>query len=397
MARGAQARGGLVIRPWTSGDLAVTGAGSVTSLGPGMEGLLAGWTEGVRAIAAIRRFSTERLPVHLGAEMPDPPGPWPDGLRGAAHLDAAVEEALAQSGLSADSRTLVLVATTKGFLDDGTGSEVGGSAADPGTPARRIGARFRESECATVSTACAGGTAALVLALARADELRRGAFDAILVAGVDLLSDFVYRGFAALAAVDPAPCRPFDESRAGLSPAEAAAAVVIETAGRARARGAVPLGRLLGGGLSSDAGHPTSPDPEGVGLARAIRGAMARAGAEAADLGHVHAHGTGTVLNDAMEIRALHRALGAEAADVPLTTLKGNIGHPFGAAGVVEFAASLAAVRAGALPGIAGLDAPLRGIDASSRPRAVRSGAFLKVGAGFGGFNAALVAEGALP
>jgi 3-oxoacyl-[acyl-carrier-protein] synthase II len=386
-----------VIRPWTAGDLAVTGTGSVTPLGRGMGELLAGWNRGARAIGPIRRFSTARLPVHLGAEMPDPPEPWPAGLRGAAHLDAAVEEALSQSGLPASSRTLVLVATTKGFLESGTGLEAEGGAADPGTPARRIGARFRESECVTVSTACAGGTAALVLALARATELRRGTFDAILVAGVDLLSEFVYRGFAALSAVDPAPCRPFDESRAGMSPAEAAAAVVLETVGRARERGGVPLARLLGGALSSDAGHPTAPDPEGGGLASAIRAAMARAGAETADLGHIHAHGTGTILNDAMEVRALRGALGSGTSEVPLTTLKGSIGHPFGAAGVVEFAASLAALRAGALPGIAGLEAPIGAIDASARPRPVRGGVFLKVGAGFGGFNAALVAEGTLP
>jgi 3-oxoacyl-[acyl-carrier-protein] synthase II len=386
-----------VTRPWTGEDLAVTGLGCVTPFGSGADALIAGWIAGGRAPARIDRFGTERLPVHVGGELHDLPSAGGEVHRGAAALDAAADEALAESGLAHDARVLVIVSTSKGFLHRGDDLDATAGTHEPGLPARRLARRFRASECVTVSTACAGGTAAFVLALARAVELRRGDFDAVVVAGVDLLSDFVYRGFSALAAVDPAPCRPFDVTRAGMSPSEAAAVVVLETLGRARGRGATPRGRVLGGGLSSDAGHPTAPDPAGRGLARAIRHALTWSGVANRDLGHVHAHGTGTVLNDAMEVQALRTALGTDAAHLPLTTLKGSIGHPFGAAGVVEVAASLLAVGRGVLPGIAGLGTALAGIDAVTSPRDLVLPVFLKVGAGFGGFNAALVAEGVLP
>jgi 3-oxoacyl-[acyl-carrier-protein] synthase II len=382
-----------VIAPWTDDDIVITGDGCVTPLGVGMDALMRGWTAGTRAIAPVRRFSTERLPVHLGGEMPDPPRPWPAGLRGAAHLDAALDEALARSGLPTESHVLVLASTIKGFLESGAALADGGDAVDPGAPARRVGARFASCETTTVSTACTGGTAALVLAFFQSAALRRGEFDAIVVVGIDLLSDFIYSGFSSLAAVDPAPCRPFDMARAGMTPSEGTAVLVLENAARARARGAVVLGRLLGGGLSSDAGHPTSPDPDGVGLAHAIDAAMNSANASASDLGHIHAHGTGTVLNDASEVRALHVALGEDAARIPLTTLKGNLGHPFGAAGVLEVAASLRAAGSGSLPGIAGLERPMAGIDASAATRPLSNGVFLKTASGFGGFNAALLAE----
>jgi 3-oxoacyl-[acyl-carrier-protein] synthase II len=178
-----------------------------------------------------------------------------------------------------------------------------------------------------------------------------------------------------------------------MSASEAAAAIVLERDARARARGASILGRVLGAGLANDATHPTAPDREGRGLARAIGEAMAASGVAAEDLGHVHAHGTATVFNDAMEIRALHAALGPAAARVPVTALKGSVGHSFGPSGLVETIASLEAVRAGRLPGVVGLTRPESGLDLVTAARAVERRTFLKTGAGFGGFDAALVVE----
>jgi 3-oxoacyl-[acyl-carrier-protein] synthase II len=386
-----------VTRTWSPEDLVVTGTGCVTPFGVGVDALLRGWRDGACALRPVTRFATDALPVACGGEMPAPRVAHDGGGRGAAHLDEALEEALRGSRLADVSRPLVLVSTTKGFLESGASVAAGAEEADPGLPARMLAVRFPGATVATISTACAGGTAALVLALAHAASLRSGEHDAIVVAGIDLLSDFVFAGFAALAAVDPLPCRPFDRSRAGLSPAEAAGVIVVETLGRVRARGAAPLGRLLGGGLASDAGHPTAPDPEGAGLASAMEAALRRAEIDPDAVGHVNAHGTGTVRNDAMEVRALERVFGARAPRLPVTTLKAGIGHSFGAAGVVEFVASLAALRAGVLPGIAGLRDPVPGVGVAPGPRDPDGPVFLKAGAGFGGFNAALVAEGVLP
>lgn len=385
--------------------LQVTGYGCVTSLGEGVEALYEGWRSGRRGLAPIRRFDTSALGCRIGGEMPDPAGWTGGGRRGARHLEAALAEALASSGLPPGARTAFLVATAKGFLESGAEVAARSETMDPGLPARWLGERMAPERgdlvagggMTTVSTACASGTAALALASSMGRALEEGRWDAILCAGVDLLSDFVFRGFAALGAMDPAPCRPFDLDRAGMSASEAAAVLVLESPAAARARGAPARGLLLGGGLGCDASHPTAPNRDGGGMATAIAGALRTSGTDPSRLGHIHGHGTATVFNDAMEIRALERALGPGARGVPLTTVKGNIGHSFGPAGLVEAIASLEAVRRGFLPPVAGLERPEPGWPPLVRGEAVRGPRFLKLGAGFGGFNAAVVLEGAAP
>lgn len=382
----------------------MTGCGCVTAAGAGVGALFGAWLAGGRAIRPVRRFDTSMLAVHVGGEMPDPaPG---HAHRGAAHLDVALDEALAASGLPSGACVATVVATTKGFLDSGRTVAERGEAHGVGLPARwlaarvadRVGARRPDSgwfaDPVTVSTACASGTSALALVAAAAPMISRQGIDAVIVAGVDLLSDFVFRGFAALHAMDSAPCRPFDRGRAGMTASEAAAVIVLEPESRARDRGANVLATLLGGGITNDAAHPTAPSRDGAGLARAIDCALRRAEVVAADLGHVHAHGTATVFNDAMEVRAFGTALGDAAALVPVTTLKGTVGHAFGAAGVVETIASIEAVRRGVVPGIAGLDDPEPGLRLLRAPADLRSPVFLKVNAGFGGFDAAVVVAG---
>ena len=385
----------------------VTGMGSVTAVGRGVAALFDAWLAGECGLRPVTRFPTDRLPVRIGGEMPEPPAPWPSGLRGAAHLADAVGEALASSRLPRGARVAVVVATTKGFLDEGRRTGGGDRAHDVGEPARflaehlrrRCGARVPPEGHTlgpvSVSTACASGTSALAFAAARGPRYAEAGIDAVVVAGVDLLSDFVFRGFAALAAMDPAPCRPFDRSRAGMSASEAAAALVLEPDASADARSAPRFGRIAGWGLANDATHPTAPDREGAGLACAIRDSLGRAGIAPRDLGHVHAHGTATVFNDAMEVRALAQSLGPAAASVPVSTLKGTIGHAFGAAGLVETVASLEAVRRGVLPAVRGLRDPEPGLRFATGPVCLESPWFLKVGAGFGGFDAAIVVEGA--
>ena len=387
-------------------DLSVTGTGCVTPLGSGVAALYDGWLAGACGIRAVRRFPVEPLAVRIGGEMEDPAGPWPEGLRGAAHLDDCLAQALSASALPRGARVAVIVATTKGFLDAGRGTAVGDPSHDIGTPARWVAGRLRERfgldvapigsgfRPMTISTACASGTAALAVAAARTPAMSAAGLDAVVVAGVDLLSDFVFRGFAALAAMDPNPCRPFDTHRAGMSASEAAAVIVLEPSARARARGARVLGWITGWGLANDAAHATAPSRDGSGMAHAIGDALGRAGLDASELGHVHAHGTATVFNDAMEVRALTSALGEASRDVVVTTLKGTIGHAFGVAGLVETIASLEAVSRGVIPAIRGLVTPEPGLRLATSPVSLASPRFLKIGAGFGGFDAAVVVEG---
>jgi len=379
--------------------LAVTGYGCVTPLGVGVPALVDGWRDRRCSIRPIRRFDTSALSVHLGGEMSD--AGLVDGLRGPGRLRAALDESMTASGLPARTRTLVVVATTKGFLESGRQVEDRHFAHDVGLPARFVADALRSRyavdlvDALTVSTACASGVTALAVALDAMDGPDPP--DAVVCVGVDLLSDFVFRGFAALAAMDAAPCRPFDEARAGMSASEAAAVIVLEPEDRARGRGADVRGRVLGAGLANDATHPVAPSREGEAMARAICDALRAAHVSPAELGHVHAHGTATVFNDAMELRALAASLGGAAGRVPVTTLKGNIGHTFGAAGLVELIASIEAVRAGTAPPVTGLVRPQGGMDVLTDARRLARPTFLKTSAGFGGFAAAVVAEGVGP
>jgi 3-oxoacyl-(acyl-carrier-protein) synthase len=293
---------------------------------------------------------------------------------------------------------VVVAATTKGFLESGLQVERRHAAHEVGLPARFVADELRSRfgievlRAVTVSTACASGVVALAVAMTEAEA--PSAPDAIVCAGVDLLSDFVYRGFASLQAMDASPCRPFDVDRAGMSASEGAAVVVLEREAAARARGATVRGRILGGGVANDARHPTAPSRDGEGMIRAIGAALGAAHVAAEDLGHVHAHGTATVFNDAMEVRALAAVLGSAAARVPVTALKGCIGHTFGASGLVELIASIEAARSGMLPPVTGLVRHDGVVDLLTDSRRLARPSFLKTSAGFGGFDAAVVAEG---
>src|SRR5205823_12471748 len=157
------------------------------------------------------------------------------------------------------------------------------------------------------------------------------------------------------------------------------------------------LGRLLGHGSASDASHVAAPDPEGRGLAAAIRAALSAADVGGGDIDFVSAHGTGTPLNDRIETAVLRRALGARAGAVPVNSIKGALGHTMGAAATLEAIMCLLASRDGVVPGTAGYEEPDPAceLDVRGATRAARSRLSLSTSLGFGGCNAALVREGA--
>jgi 3-oxoacyl-[acyl-carrier-protein] synthase II len=190
----------------------------------------------------------------------------------------------------------------------------------------------------------------------------------------------------------PDACRPFDRRRDGLAMGEGAAMFVLESEARARARGARPLARVLGWGSSQDGHRVTAPRPDGQAAAAAIGRALARAGLPPQAVGYVNAHGTGTPLNDPAEARALRLALGD--GDVPVSSIKGAVGHLMAAAGAIEIAACLLALTRGLLPGTAhhhqpDPDCPLAVIGPRPRPAAVEVA--LSNSFGFGGQNASIL------
>jgi 3-oxoacyl-[acyl-carrier-protein] synthase II len=196
-------------------------------------------------------------------------------------------------------------------------------------------------------------------------------------------------------------CRPFDARRDGMVMGEGAAVVVIEDPTTAAGREAPVLAEILGFGATTDAHHLSAPEPDGVNAARAIRKALADAGLAPEDIDYVNAHGTSTVLNDRAETAALKAALGPAVADLPVSSTKSVIGHLIGAAGAVELAVTVEALRAGIAPPTVGHEIPEPGLDlnyvAGPPQRLGRQGArgrdrlvALSNSLGFGGHNAVL-------
>jgi 3-oxoacyl-(acyl-carrier-protein) synthase len=238
-----------------------------------------------------------------------------------------------------------------------------------------------------VSAACISGLLALQQGAAM---IRRGLADAVLVAGVDLISRFVLSGFNALKSLDPDGCRPFDQARAGLSLGEGAGAIVLARDELV----APPRIRLTGTGTSNDANHLTGPSRDGSGLVLAIRRSMAAAGLAPEQIDFLNAHGTGTPYNDNMEALAFRTVFCARVP--PFNASKGIFGHTLGAAGVLETILCVSALQSRTLPGTPRLQTrdPVAPESLVAEPRpATRLDRVLKVNSGFGGTNAALILE----
>jgi 3-oxoacyl-[acyl-carrier-protein] synthase I len=238
-----------------------------------------------------------------------------------------------------------------------------------------------------VSIACISGLLAIQQGVLMILE---GKADLVFVVGVDLLSDFVLSGFSTLKSLEPGGCRPFDASRKGLSLGEAAGAVALVR----REVLAAPALAVAGWGSSNDANHLTGPSRDGSGLALAMNRALQKAGVAPQAIDFIHAHGTGTPYNDAMEGMALRSVFGAHLP--PFSSSKGAFGHTLGAAGLVETLVCLVAARCQLLPGTPGLQVPDPSIPDAvlQKPRPAESlRRVIKVNAGFGGTNAALVMD----
>lgn len=198
----------------------------------------------------------------------------------------------------------------------------------------------------TLSTACASGTHAIGLAF---HMIRSGAIQAAVAGGHEApLSLAFLRAWDSLKVVSPTACRPFARDRDGMTLAEGAAILTLESLDAARARGAEMFAEIVGFGMSSDAHHITQPDAAGP--AAAMLRALEDAHAAPAEVGYINAHGTGTDANDRVEAEAIHRVFGERARTVPASSTKGLHGHAIGASGAIECLATILALHLNRLP-----------------------------------------------
>ncbi len=209
-----------------------------------------------------------------------------------------------------------------------------------------------------------------------------------------------FAGFCAMKAMsqrndDPKHAsRPFDADRDGFVMSEGAGVLILEELEHAKRRGAEILAEVIGYGATGDAYHITSPEPEGNGMARAIRMALRHAELPAEALDYINAHGTSTQLNDKFETMAIKQALGDHAYKVAISSTKGTTGHGLGAAGGLESVACIKAIRTGVVPPTINYVTPDPLCDLDITPNTAREQKIevaMNINLGFGGHNGALI------
>ena len=175
----------------------------------------------------------------------------------------------------------------------------------------------------TISTACSSSAKALA---AGQRLINAGLADAVLVGGVDTLCKLTLNGFNSLESLSQGICQPCGQQRDGINIGEAAALFLLS-------KQTAPT-MLISAGESMDAWHISAPHPEGQGAAKAMQAALDLAQLKAQDIGYLNLHGTATLQNDAMEIKAVQQVFQDYA--VPLSSTKHKTGHCLGAAGAIE-------------------------------------------------------------
>ena len=238
-----------------------------------------------------------------------------------------------------------------------------------------------KNEVAVLSNACISGVEAISIG---SRLIRSGKYKNVIVAGADILSEFVIAGFQSFQSLSPEICKAFDRDRNGLNLGEAAASVILTT-------DAFPSDiEILGSGVSNDANHISGPSRTGDGLFLAIQSALIESKISSKEIDFISAHGTATVFNDEMEAKAFQLA-GLEHA--PVNSLKGYWGHTLGAAGLIESIASIESMKENRLIETLGYENHGVSVEIKITNICVKHSMnkILKTASGFGGTNAAII------
>jgi 3-oxoacyl-[acyl-carrier-protein] synthase II len=233
--------------------------------------------------------------------------------------------------------------------------------------------------------ACATG----VWAIAQGFELiQTGRCQRVIAGAVEApITPLTLIGFDKMGALAKTGAYPFDKRREGLVLGEGAAVLVLESADLALSRNAPVYGKVLGFGLTSDAYHVSAPAPERKSVISAVKQCLARSHLSPSDIQYIHAHGTGTQLNDQNEAQLIQRMF---TQGVAVSSTKGATGHTLGASGALGAAFCLKALKHQLLPPTVGLNEPDFELDLVKTPRCARIQQMLCLSFGFGGQNAVL-------
>lgn len=363
----------------TTNRVVVTGYGLTSPIGNTPEEFWHSLKTGKVGIGPITKFDTSDYSVHNAAEVLDFPFDKYFVKKDTNRYDLyslyamyAAREAVANAGLKTESldhdRFGVILSTGIGGIKEieeqvekmnTKGAKRIRPMALPkalpnmaaGNIAMQLGAN---GICKCVITACASSNDAIGEAFR---EIKFGFQDVILAGGSEAaITPFAIGGFQALTALSTTedPFRssiPFDKDRNGFVMGEGSAVLVLESLEHAEKRGASILAEIVGYGNTCDAHHMTSPHPEGLGAIKAMKLALAEAGLTPQDIDYINAHGTSTPANEKGESQAIVAVFGTET---PVSSTKSYTGHLLGAAGAVEAAVVIEAMRHSHAPKTAG-------------------------------------------
>lgn len=399
----------------------VTGMGAITPVGNDIDTMWANMLAGVNGVEKITSFDTSDLKVHLAGTVKNFEPEKYIEKRELRKLDiycqyaiAAAQQAVDDSGILGninEERFGVYIGAGIGglhsFVNNVTALNEGGSRkVSPFFIPMMIGniatgnvaIRFKAKGVSlSVMSACATGTHSIGEAF---HAIKDGYADAIIAGGTEaVIAPLTIAGFQNMKALstneDPETAsRPFDKNRDGFVMGEGAGMLVLEEYEHAKARGAKIYAEFAGYGNTCDAHHVTAPDPEGAGLARAIKIAMAEAGTTDDDQLYINAHGTSTHLNDLTETMAFKSALGEKAYDANISSTKSMTGHMLGATGAIEAIVSVLTLRDGMIPPTIHLNEQDEELDLNYTPnKAVKRDVTVAASTnlGFGGHDACVV------
>ena len=399
----------------------VTGIGAVSPVGNDAQTMWKNMLDGVCGIEEITAFDTSDLKVHIAGTVK---GFEPEKYfekREAKKLDiycqyalAAAQQAVDDSGIlgkSDENRFGVYIGAGIGGLNTFVNNTLGFDHGGPrkvspffipmmigniatGNAAIRFNAK---GVTLSVVSACATGTNSIGEAF---HAIKDGYADAIIAGGAEaVVAPLTIAGFQNMKALSTNPdpkkaSRPFDKDRDGFVMGEGAGILILEEYEHAKARGAKIYAEFAGYGNTCDAHHVTAPDPEGAGLARAIRIAFDEANVPDDAQIYINAHGTSTHLNDLTETMAFKSALGDKAYDASISSTKSMTGHMLGATGAIEAIAAVKAIDDGMIPPTINLDEPDEGLDLDYTPKKAKKrdvNVAVSTNLGFGGHDACVV------
>jgi len=401
----------------------VTGLGATTPLGADVDSTWKAILAGQSGVRLLTEDWRELLPVHFAARVATEPADQMERVE-MRRLDRSEQFALiasreawkdAGSPDEIDKERLgVVIASGIGgvitLLDQFVNlNEKGARGVSPHTvpmlmpngPAANVGLELQaKAGVHTPVSACASGAEAIGYAY---EMIKSNRADVIVSGGVEAaIHQLPMAGFAAMKALstrndDPARAsRPYDRDRDGFVLGEGGGVLILEEYEHAKARGAKMYCEIGGQGLSSDGYHIAAPDPDGNGVQRAIKFALANSGLSTKDIVHLNAHATSTPAGDVAEANALRKALGADADHVAVSATKSMTGHLLGGAGAIESVFIVKALQDRLAPptiNIENLDPAVTVDVVRDTPRQLPAGdiAALNDSFGFGGHNVVLV------